>query len=322
MRNYTQLTLEQRYHISALIKTGCSVTYIAAELGVNKSTISRELRRNGNRHGAYYPSQADKRARKSKRGRVRSRIDPDTWVNVECCLCLDMSPEQTHLYLKNNGYQTVSHEHIYQYIRADRKAGGDLYKHLRGRPRHKKTYGSGRDRRGKISLPSIEARPSVVDERSCIGDWEADTIIGKGSNQAIVTLVERKSRFTLMEKVNGKTADEVAKAIISLLKPLVLYALTITVDNGKEFAGYKKIAKELGVNLYFAHPYHAWERGTNENTNGLIRQYVPKNMNISDVTADHLTFVMHRLNNRPRKVLGIQTPNQVFFKHGTVALTT
>ena len=320
MRNYAQLAQSERYFISAMIATGYSSAHIANKLGVHRSTIGRELRRNSGRFG-YDPDKAHKTACKRKHICASPRIDADTWGNVECCLRLDMSPEQTHLYLKSKGYQTVSHERIYQQIRADRKAGGDLYKHLRGRPHHKNRYG-GSDNRGKIKGPSIDERPTAVAERSAIGDWEADTIIGKGSNHAIVTLVERKSRFTLIKQVNGKTADEVAKAVISLLRPLVLYALTITVDNGKEFARYKKIAKELCVNLYFAHPYHAWERGTNENTNGLIRQYFPKNMDFSTITEDDVNFAMHRLNNRPRKVLGIRTPNQVFYGLRNVALAT
>lgn len=318
MKIYTQLAQAKRYRISAMIATGYSNARVAAELGVHKSTISRELLRNGGR-SVYDPDKAHNMAIDRKRDCAGPRIDADTWVDVECCLDLDMSPEQTNLYLKSLGLNTVSHERIYQYIRADRKAGGGLFKHLRGRSHHKKKYG-GSDKRGKITGPSIDMRPPVVAERSSIGDWEVDTIIGKGSNQAIVTLVERKSRWTLMKKVNGKTAEETADAIISLLKPLMFYAFTITADNGKEFARYARIVKELCINFYFAHPYHAWERGTNENTNGLIRQYFPKNMDFSTITEDDITFVTHRLNNRPRKILGIKTPNQVFYGLGNVAL--
>lgn len=320
MRVYAQLTQEQRYHISSYNEIGYTQSAIAAIIGTHKSTVSRELRRNRGKSG-YSAQHAEKMSCKRRQGSGTTRIGADTWSNVECCLSLDMSPEQTHLYLKHLGLQTVSHERIYQHIRSDRKSGGELYKRLRGRPHHKNKYG-GQDRRGKITGPSIEARPSVVEERSSVGDWEADTIIGKGSKDAIVTLVERKSRKTLIRKVSGKTADEVASAIISLLKPLVLFALTITSDNGKEFARYKKIAKELGVAFYFAHPYHAWERGTNENTNGLIRQYFPKTMDFSKIVDEDINYVMHRLNNRPRKILGMKTSNQVFYGFNTVALAT
>lgn len=320
MRNYTQLAQAERYRISAMIAICYSHARIATELGVHKSTISRELLRNGGRFG-YDPDKAHKMARKRKLDRTSPRIDVDTWDNVECCLHLDMSPEQTHLYLKSKGLQTISHERIYQYIRSDRKAGGNLYKRLRGRSHHKNKYG-GSDNRGKIKGPSIDMRPAVVDERSVIGDWEADTIIGKGSKHAVVTLVERKSRKLLIKTVYGKTANEVAEAIITLLKPFRLTTLSITVDNGKEFARFKKISKELGVAVYFAHPYHAWERGTNENTNGLIRQYFPKGMDFSKITEVDIDYVMHRLNTRPRKILGMKTPNQVFYGSRNVALAT
>lgn len=318
--HYTQLAQAKRYLINAMIATGYSIAHTANELGVHRTTISRELLRNSSRSG-YDPDKAHKKACKRKQDCASPRIDADVWDNVECCLYLDMSPEQTHLYLRSLGLQTVSHERIYQYICADRKAGGDLYKHLRGRSHHKNKYG-GTESRGKLKGTSIDERPSVVDERSVFGDWEADTIIGKCSRYAIVTLVERKSRKVLTKKVYGKTAKEVSDALIALLRPFKLVALSITVDNGKEFAWFNKISRELGVAVYFAHPYHAWERGTNENTNGLIRQYFPKNMNFATITEDDMNYVMHRLNTRPRKILGMKTPNQVFYGLENVALAT
>ena len=199
---------------------------------------------------------------------------------------------------------------------ADKRAGGLLWQHLRCQKQRRKRYGK-HDRRGIIpNRQSIETRPSVVDERSRIGDWEADTIIGKNHIQAIVSLVERKSGYTLIRKVKRKTARAVRKAAISLLKPHQDKVHTLTADNGKEFAEHERIAKDLDADFYFAHPYASWERGTNENTNGLIRQYFPKNRDFTTITQQEINHAMKRLNSRPRKRLGFLTPAQVFFKSG------
>ncbi len=180
----------------------------------------------------------------------------------------------------------------------------------------KKRYGK-TDRRGTIpNRLSIEDRPAIVDERKRIGDWEADTVIGKNHRQAIVSIVERKTGFTLIQKVERKTAQAVSQAMIALLKPYLRQVHTITSDNGREFAGHEEIAATLKADFYFAHPYASWERGTNENTNGLIRQYFPKNRDFTTITQQEIDAAMERLNNRPRKRLGYQTPTQVFFKSG------
>ena len=173
------------------------------------------------------------------------------------------------------------------------------------------------ERRGTIpNRVSIDDRAAIVETRSRIGDWEADTVIGKNHRQAIVSIVERKTGFTLIQKVERKTALAVSQAMIGLLKPHRKKVHTITSDNGKEFAGHEEIASKLKANFYFAHPYSSWERGTNENTNGLIRQYFPKNRDFTTITQHEINMAMERLNNRPRKRLGYQTPNQVFFKSG------
>ena len=180
----------------------------------------------------------------------------------------------------------------------------------------RKRYGK-MERRGQIpNRLFIEDRPAIVDERKRIGDWEADTIIGKNHRQAIVSIVERKTGLTLIKKVERKTSKAVSQAMIDLLKPYKNKVRTITSDNGKEFAGHEEIAKKLKADFYFAHPYASWERGTNENTNGLIRQYFPKNRDFTTITKKEINFAMERLNNRPRKRLGYRTPNQVFFKSG------
>ena len=193
---------------------------------------------------------------------------------------------------------------------------------MRCKKLRKKRYGA-RDRRGQLpDRTSIDVRPSIVAERSRIGDWELDTIIGKGHKQAIVSLTERKSRLALIAKVERRTASQVSASIIRLLSPLKRGVLTMTSDNGKEFADHKEMAKALNADFYFAHPYSSWERGTNENMNGLIRQYFPKNCDFRTVTNDDIKIAMERLNNRPRKCLGYQTPNEVFSKGLTVALGT
>ena len=165
-------------------------------------------------------------------------------------------------------------------------------------------------------------RPIIVDSRIRIGDWEADTIIGKGHRQAIVSLTERKSRLIFIKKVVRKTAEAVRDAVLDLLGPIAHAVHTITSDNGTEFAGHKTIAEKLKAAFYFAHPYHAWERGTNENANGLVRQYFPKGHDFKTITDGQINFVMDRLNNRPRKTLGFLTPMQVFYNLKPVALTT
>jgi IS30 family transposase len=309
--NYTQLTQEQRYQIYALKKMGHGQTAIANCLGVHKSTISRELGRNRGQRG-YRPKQAQRKAMRRRRHKMKARITAETWALVEEKLRLDWSPEQISGWLKKNEADQVSHESIYQYVYADKRAGGDLHKHLRCQKKRRKRYGS-RDRRGKIpNRSSIESRPEIVELRSRIGDWEGDTIIGKDGKQAIVTLVERKSRLTLMEKIEQRTANATEKAIIRMLQPFIHSILTLTFDNGKEFANHEEIARQLQAKIFFAHPYASWERGTNENTNGLIRQYFPKGSDLSSITNDQIVFVKERLNDRPRKCLDFLTPQMVF----------
>lgn len=319
MRDYAQLTQEQRYHIYYLKKTGSTQSMIATEIGVHKSTISRELSRNLGGRG-YRPKQAQEFALARQQNRVKPRIRAKTWALVEFFLRFDFSPEQVTGFLKKEHGLSVSHERIYQHIYADKRGGGDLHKHLRCQKKRKKRYGK-YSRRGIIpNRTGIEQRPAIVETRQRIGDWEADTIIGKGHRQAIVTLTERKSRITLIKKVVRKTAEAVRDAVLDLLSPIAHAVHTITSDNGTEFAGHKAIAEKLRTAFYFAHPYHAWERGTNENANGLVRQYFPKGHDFKTITDEQINFVMNRLNNRPRKTLGFLTPMQVFYNLKPVAL--
>jgi IS30 family transposase len=295
-------------------------TIIAEIVGVDRSTIYRELKRNTGQRG-YRPKQAHEKALARRQGKSKERIRPETWALVEEKLRLDWSPEQIACWLKKHGDETISHEWIYQYVYADKRAGDDLHAHLRRQKPYRKRTGS-YDRRGKIPhATSIEERPEIVEWRIRLGDWEVDLIVGKGHQGVVVTLTERKSRFTLLRRVGSKQAELVAQAIIELLK-WVKHLKTITADNGKEFANHLQISHHLGVDIFFAHPYASWERGTNENTNGLIRQYLPKSRNLTTLTAQEEFMIMDRLNLRPRKCLDFRTPYEVFFGHDTVAFTT
>ena len=304
--NYTHLTREERYQIYALKKAGLDQSEIANVLSRSPSTISRELRRNLGGRG-YRPKQAQMLA-EARRAINARQIDDDTWEYAKARLNEQWSPEQI------SNHAAISTETVYQRIYADKRVGGLLWTNLRCQKQRRKRYGK-HDRRGIIpNRCSIDERPAIVEKRSRIGDWEADTIIGKQHKQALVSLVDRKSGYFLMRKVAHKTADAVSKAITKLLKPHRHKVHTITSDNGREFAGHEAISKKLQAGFYFAHPYASWERGTNENTNGLVRQYFPKSRDFTTITQQEINEVMKRLNNRPRKRLGYLTPNQVFFK--------
>ena len=320
MKPYKQLTQEQRYQIYAFRKAGFSQSHIARELEVDKSTISRELRRNRGERG-YRPKQAHQKAQQRCQAKQNAtHIKTETWQQVEVLLRQQWSPEQISGYRKKQNLASLSHERIYQYIYADKAAGGDLYTHLRCRKKRRKRYGS-HDRRGQIlNRKSIEERPAIVETKSRLGDWEADTIIGKAHHQALVSLTERHSKFILLAKVERRTEALVQAAMVRLLKPYADKVETITSDNGKEFAAHEAIAAEIGADFYFAHPYASWERGLNENSNGLVRQYFPKGRDFTSITDAEIEQVMERLNHRPRKTLGYQTPNQVFFTLPKVAL--
>lgn len=312
MNHYRQLTQEQRYHISALLAAGNFQNKIADLLGVHKSTISRELRRNRGKRG-YRGKQAHELA-VSRRSEAEKRqtMTPEITSMVRDRLQLDHSPDQISGSLKLQGI-SISHERIYQFVLEDKGAGGFLYQHLRqGKKKRKKRYGS-QDRRGQIkNRVSIEERPAVVEKKERLGDWEGDTIIGKQQQKAIVTLVDRATKMTRIGTVATKHAPVVSDIMIGLLKPLESVTHTITVDNGKEFAHHEKVASALNVDVYFARPYSSWERGLNENTNGLVRQYIPKGSSFDGVTDEKIRWIEDRLNNRPRKSLGYLTPNQVW----------
>ena len=278
MRNYKQLSQGQRYQIEILLKAGHTQKEIAQQLNVSSATISREIKRNKGKRG-YHPKQAQIKADKCRSKAAKAlKMTDDVIRLVEEKLMLDWSPEQISGWLKMEKGIAISHERIYQHVWSDKRYGGKLYIHLRqAHKKRKKQYGS-KDKRGQIrNRVSIDERPALVEEKTRIGDWEIDTVIGQNHQGALVTIVDRVSKFTLIKKVDSKHAEVVTEATIILLQPYIDKTLTITADNGKEFAGHEKTKEQLNAEVYFAHPYHSWERGLNENTNGLIRQYfLPK----------------------------------------------
>ena len=312
MKQYTQLTEHQRYQIYALMKAGFNQTDTADVVGVHKSTIHRELKRNRGLKG-YRPRQAQQLAEARRARRYQPRIPAALWGRVDAWLRDEWSPEQISDWLRCREGRSLSHEWIYQYVYQDQADGGDLYRYLRCQKQRKKRYGSYQRRGALVNTVSIEQRPAIVARKARIGDWETDTIIGKGHQQALVTLTERKSMYTLIAHVRRRTAQAVRQAIIRLLGRMRDKVHTITSDNGKEFAEHETIAGALNARFYFAHPYASWERGLNENINGLIRQYFPKKMDFSTITQKQLNLVMKKLNHRPRKTLGSRTPHEVFY---------
>jgi IS30 family transposase len=305
--NYKHLSQIERYQIYSLMKAQHNITQIAQLLGRDKSTISRELRRNAGCRG-YRAKQASELAcKRAESSRNASKLAP--WLKEQAgeLLRLQWSPEQIA------GKLPVSHESLYLHVYADKAHGGTLWKNLRCQKQMRKRYASGRDRRGQIpNRRPLSERAAHIEGRKQVGHWECDTVIGANHKQAIVTVVERKSGYAVIAKVSNKTADLVGAAIIKALKPYQARVKTLTYDNGKEFCGHAKIDQALGSTGYFARPFASWERGSNENFNGLLRQYVPKKRQMASITDEEIKMIENRLNNRPRKRLGFRTPAEVF----------
>lgn len=297
-------------------------------LGLHRSAVYRELKRNAQKRGGYNANTAHELCteRKERFGQKR-KLTMRVKKTIEEKLKEEWSPEQITGYCRKYSIEMVSHETIYQYIYEDKRQGGYLHQKLRiAYKPYRKRYGTN-DHRGKIpDRISIEQRPAVVNEKKRIGDWEADTIIGKRHQGAVLTLVERKTYFTLLGKLERATAENTRNKMINLLASFKDQVLTITSDNGHEFAEHKIIAGKLSADFYFTHPYSAWEKAINENTNGLIRQYLPKSTNLKQTSIEELKRIENKLNNRPRKSLQWQTPKQAFFnqpnKNNFVALGT
>jgi len=313
---YKQLTLKERYHISTLLKKGWKQKDIAESIGVHPSTICREIQRNRDvttqeYHYAFAESKATVRQRsKAKYTVLTSKIK--TYIKYK--LKEDWSPEQIAGRIQLDINLRICHETIYRYIYYNKFRGGRLYKHLRHKNKKYHKRSSIYKRRGIIiDRVSIDKRPKIVEKKNRIGDFEIDTVIGRHHIGALVTVVDRKSKFTLIKKVKSKQANEVTKALIDMLQPLKPITKTITSDNGKEFAYHKQVSEALDTDFYFAHPYSSWERGLNEHTNGLIRQYLPKKTDFTQISKEEITTIQDKLNHRPRKVLNYRTPFEVFF---------
>jgi transposase, IS30 family len=311
--SYKHLSLTDRHYIEIERKGGATMSEIAIKINRPQSTISREISRNtggrGYRHKQAHKFTADRHRDKNK----SVKLTPELISVIIKYLKKDYSPEQISGRLKLDGQNFVHYETIYQYILADKRNGGDLYTHLRHKNKtYRKRYGSAHNRNGIKDRVDIDERPEVANNRERVGDWEMDTIIGKNHKGAIVTMDDRKTKLRLAYPVPGKKAEDVKNAIIKLLSPIKSWVKTNTYDNGKEFAFHKKVSKALGSNAYFAKPYHSWERGQNENANGLLRQYFPKSMELVNIPISDVFAAVHKLNSRPRKCLGFKTPYEVF----------
>ena len=312
---YKQLTLEKRYQISALIKAGLSQKEIAFEIGVHPSTISRELRRNNDKVRGYNAELAQIKSTKTEmQKKKRFSLTKPIEKYIRAKLKQDWSPEQISGRMKLDTGVSVVHETIYRYIYANKKNGGKLYTYLRHK--NKKYHKRSNDYMARgtiIDRIMIDQRPKIVEKKSRIGDWEIDTVVGKDHKGFLVTVVDRKSKFSIIKSVPTKHAEVVTAALIDMLTPMQKITHTITSDNGKEFAYHKQISDALDTDFYFANPYHSWERGLNEHTNGLIRQYLPKKSTFLNVSKDEIIMIQDRLNHRPRKILKYKTPYEVFF---------
>lgn len=320
-QGYHHVTREIRSQIYALKATGTSLRKIASVVERHVSTISREITRNTGGRGYRY-KQADAKAveRRINASRAPKKLTPDLIAIIETHLREEWSPDQIAGRLKKKGIATISHEAIYQLIWKDKRSGGTLFKQLRHNGKKYNKRSSGKAGRGCIpNRVDIDERPAIVEQKTRIGDWEGDTIIGVKHQGAIVSYVDRCSKFTVLKKVDRKTSELVTQATIEKLGQNVLPVLTITYDNGMEFADHGSIASALKTNCYFAKPYHSWERGLNEHTNGLVRQYLPKKTDFTQVSDQTVQLIAEKLNNRPRKILNYRTPLEILTMHQNIA---
>ena len=312
---YRQLSPEERYMLAALRRQGCNQSEIARSLGRHRSTVGRELRRNSTRaDGRYRACTAQGRTNgRRSRSRRNQRFSAADFALVDELLCRQWSPEQVAGYLRRTGLLSISHETIYRHVWRDKRQGGTLHTHLRGaRKKRRNRYGS-YDSRGRLAgKRMISERPAEVEARDDVGHWEADTVLGAGSKDCVVTLVERKTGLLLVGKLRDRTAESLTRRVVRLIGRRRGRFETVTADNGTEFHGYAGIERRTGVTFYFARPYHSWGRGSNENANGLVRQYLPKGASMADLSQHQCNAIAKRLNTRPRKRLGFRTPLECF----------
>lgn len=312
----SHISYEQRCQIEVLFELGPSA--IGNRLGKSKSVISREIKRNFDKiSGKYIAAFAQDKCQSRHKEKLKHiKYTPEMKRFVKTQLALDFSPEQICGRAKLEGKECVSHESIYQDIWKNKIEGGDLYKRLRRQGRKYRKRGSLKDTRGLIkNRVDIDQRPAIVDEKIRFGDFEIDTIIGQNHKGAILTINDRVTSKVWIRLLTGKEAESTAQMTIDALSSMKGLFHTITSDNGKEFAFHEKISKELGINFYFAKPYHSWERGANENTNGLIRQYFKKGTSFENLTSQDMERVEDILNNRPRKKLGYLSPNEYYLEN-------
>ncbi len=318
MKERTHLTLDERYQIEWMHRFMWNHGKIAQSLGRSRSTIDREIERNAGPDG-YKARKAHRLARARLRSRARAnarKIEPRLWPRVHELLSIGWTPDQISGWLRTTEGLRVSYESIYTHIYADKSAGGQLWKLLPCQKLRRKRYGAARARRHLIpNRVGIEHRPAIVDLKRRIGDWEGDTLADASHTNAVLTIVERRSMYIVIEKVPRRTTEHVCNAIVRSLKALGAPVHTLTLDNGAEFCGHERITQALGTRCYFARPYAAWQRGLNENHNALIRRYIPKRSSLAQYTQSDLDRIAHALNNRPRKTLGYRTPNQLILEY-------
>ena len=296
-------------------KAGYQQKQIAEAIGKSDSAVSREIRRNCDRRsGAYLADLAARKSELRKKTKPKAtRFTAAMRAYVQELLRSKHSPEQIVGVALREGRDMVSHERIYQHVWRDKRCGGTLHEHLRTRGKRYRKRGAAKDSRGIIrGRVDIDQRPSIVQKRTRFGDLEMDTIIGKGHKGAILTINDRASGMLLMRKVERKESDLVAKAAIDALRHWKPLLHTATSDNGKEFADHQHIASKLQLDFFFATPYCSWERGSNENLNGLIRQYIPKRTDFDTITDEFIQHVQDQINNRPRKRFNFDTPINEF----------
>ena len=313
---YHQITFAERYTVGLLRQRGLSAAAIARTLGRYRSTIAREVQRNrAHSDGTYRPPLADCYARSRRsRSRRNRRFSPTDWALVQELLREDWSPDQVAGWLRRFHLLRISHETIYRYIWAEKQAGGTLHQHLRGaRKQRRKRYGR-YDSRGRLAGKRwITERPPIVGTRRELGHWEGDTMLGDSqAGPCVLSLVERKTGYLLLGQLCQRTSAFVNHRAQQLIAGQPHPVRTITVDNGTEFHEYAALEQATGTAFYFATPHHAWERGTNENTNGLVRQYLPKRQSMAHLTQHDCHRIATKLNRRPRKRLGYRTPEECY----------
>ena len=311
--SYKQITQDERYAIHHYRLQGLCAAEIARRLSRHRSTIGREVRRNLHAQKCYIAriAQAHANGRRSRSRKV-AQFSVEQWSAIARLILEDWSPEQISLLLRRDEIMQISHETIYRYILQDKKAGGHLYLHLRqSLKRRRKRYRS-HDSRGHLrGKRGLAERPTEANDRTGLGHVEADLVHGTGSRDCILTVVDRMSRLVAIQKLKDKSMREVNRALIKVIRQFNIK--TVTLDNGSEYHDYKRIERLTGVKFYFAAPYHSWERGTSENTNGLIRQYIPRGTSMAKLNQWLCNAIALRLNRRPRKILGLDTPEQAHF---------